>query len=64
MKTICSEIEEMLRRDYNRIVEEFNFKVRSFSLKKEDIKAHFSDIRNMALRTDYDKILESFNIVK
>ena len=45
-------------------MEEFRFRIRTFNVSKEDIKAFFANARSMTEGNAYDKILENFDLLK
>ena len=58
LNSIRKEIETVVRDDYRRITEDFNFKVKTFSVTKKDVKSYFGDVKILAIEKGYNQIVD------
>lgn len=57
MQSVKTEIEQTLRDDYERTIEQFNNRVRTFAIKSEDIKHYLGELERLGNTKSYDDIV-------
>jgi hypothetical protein len=63
LNSIRKEVEVVVREDFKKVVDDFSYKVRTFSLDKETLEAYFSNVKRLVDDMGYDKLIENLDLV-